>query len=232
MENSYIPLEKNIYWWWYKAKINLLKIIITKLNLNRKLNILEIGPGYGNNIEFLSDYGTIDVLEIEEHFLNFLKIEYKGKIRQFFNKIEDISFKYDLIFMLDVLEHIENPKEYLILLNNILSSKGRIIIGVPAYMQLWSSHDVNLKHIKRYNWSTLSSECSQFLIEKRYGFNYLLLPLRFLQIKVFKIIQTTDENGFLINKFLYLFSLIEYYLNKININPKFGLSLYVVLKKY
>ena len=67
-----IPLEKNINWWWYKAKRNLLKHIIEHGKTKSNLKILEIGPGLGNNLETLNNYGSVDILEHEPTFLSYL----------------------------------------------------------------------------------------------------------------------------------------------------------------
>ena len=57
-----IPLVKNTNWWWYKAKNNLLTHILNTFIKVSNLNILEIGPGLGNNLHTLSKYGKVDVL--------------------------------------------------------------------------------------------------------------------------------------------------------------------------
>ena len=74
--------------------------------------------------------------------------------------------------MLDVLEHIENSKEFMISLNAILNNDGFIILGVPAYQSLWSTHDEKLLHFRRYNWSKLYNDCSSYHVSERYGLNY------------------------------------------------------------
>ena len=68
-----IPLEKDLNWWWYKAKNNLLTHILKKFINASNLNVLEIGPGLGNNLQTLSKYGIVDVLETDEDFIDYLK---------------------------------------------------------------------------------------------------------------------------------------------------------------
>lgn len=111
--------------------------------------------------------------------------------------------------MLDVLEHIDKSKEFMKNVNNLLKKDGLLIVGVPAYKSLWSKHDVNLKHYRRYSWKTLKNECSSLCIKNRYGFNYLTLPLRFLQIKLNPKASTTKTHGDLVNFILYKISEIE-----------------------
>ena len=225
-----IPLEENLNWWWYKAKTNLLLHIIGNDKKLNNLKILEIGPGLGNNIESLNNFGSVDVLETESEFVSHLEKFKNKKIMNIYTDLQDIKSKYDLIILLDVLEHIEESKIFMAKVSNLLNDHGSVVVGVPAYKQLWSRHDEHLLHFRRYNWDMLKSDCSDFKIVERYGHNYLLLPLRYIQIKLNKV-TTTNEKGNIFNNLLYMVSLIEVILRKIKINPKFGIALYVKLRK-
>jgi len=55
------------------------------------------------------------------------------------------------IVMMDVLEHIENDKSFLNEILEKVSKDDLIFITVPAFQQLFSNHDVFLKHYRRYN---------------------------------------------------------------------------------
>ena len=135
-----------------------------------------------NNLKALSKIGSVDVLESDEILINYLKTKKSNFINSYFDSIDQLDNKYDLIILLDVIEHIKQPKSFLNILKKSLSNSGLIIIGVPAYQFLWSEHDVKLKHYKRYSWKILESETSEFIIDKKYGFNFLLMPLRYFQI--------------------------------------------------
>lgn len=224
-----IPLEKDLNWWWYKAKNNLLNHILKKFIKTSNLNVLEIGPGLGNNLKTLSKYGTVDVLETDEDFIDYLKNTNQLKKGHIFKSLDEVNKKYDLIVMLDVLEHIENSKEFMLNLKEILLTDSKIIIGVPAYESLWSVHDEELLHFRRYNWQLLKEETKHFMILKKYGFNFLLLPVRYLQVKLSKP-TSINSTGAILNSLMYSVSRLEMILTKIGLNPKFGISLYVVLK--
>jgi len=229
---EFIPIEDDSSWWWYKAKSDLLFDIIDNIDSKKRFTILEIGPGKGNNLETLSKFGTIDILETEVDFINYLKNEKSIHINDYFQKFEQIQKKYELIVLLDVLEHIENPIKFLNNIYSILSDDGIVVIGVPAFQSLWSDHDVKMKHYKRYDWNTLKVETNNhFEIKRKYGFNYLLLPLRYLQIKFSRKIHTVYETGWALNSFLYFITSIERFFRKLHFSPKFGLSIYAVLKK-
>ena len=225
-----IPLEDNQDWWWYKAKSNTLNLILNSAKTNKDLKILEIGPGKGNNLNTLSKYGEIDILESDLNFIKFIKAS-STLAREAYTDFDEITKTYDLIVLLDVVEHIENTSEFFNSINRILSKEGHIVISVPAYESLWSQHDVRLKHFRRYTWQTLLNEVKDYEVVKRIGFNYLLLPIRYLQIKFSKNISTTNENSNLMNIVLFQISKIEHLLRILRFNPKFGISLFVLLKK-
>jgi len=229
-----IPLEDNFDWWWYKSKKNYLRFIINQHNFSKPIKILEIGPGKGNNLELLKSYGDVSVLEIEKEFIQYLddkKFIDKTKIFSSFKQLID-KYKFDLIVLLDVLEHIEDTREFLSNINKILEDDGRVVFAVPAYQALWSKHDEDLKHIKRYNWKLVKSEVGYFFdLEKRYAMNYLLLPIRFLQLKLFNSPSTLDDTPKTLNSVLYFFAFIEKILLSARINPRIGLSLYFITKK-
>ena len=122
---SPIPLEENLDWWWYKAKTNLLKFIIEnkRQTIDRSFNkILEIGPGLGNNLKYLSSLGVVDILETEPEFIKYIELNRENYINKIYNNIDKIQDKYDFIVMLDVLEHIENSQEFMLSVNQILKS--------------------------------------------------------------------------------------------------------------
>lgn len=224
-----IPLENNFNWWWYKSKSFLLRHILR--NFKNTQNILEVGPGLGNNIEHLSSMGTLDLLETEEIFIKHINNSiFKNSVNKIYSNLDEISLKYDLIVMLDVLEHIEESEYFMDQINNILEENGSIVLGVPAYQSLWSNHDEKLKHFRRYNWKAIYTDCKSYEIVKRYGLNYLLLPIRYIQIKTNKI-TTTNESGKIVGSILLLVVATEALLRKIGLNPKFGISLYTVLRK-
>lgn len=228
--NKAIPLEENLEWWWYKAKSRLLKFLLKKCELNDKNQILEIGPGKGNNLKTLVRFGEIDVLDKEKYFLDFLKNEKSEFIRNFYLDLIEIDKKYDIIVLLDVLEHIKDSGTYLNSLKRILNENGYIILGVPAFEFLWSEHDEKLNHYRRYNWKLIEDESNGFRILERYGFNYLLFPIRYLQIKFSKNITTVNESTKLVNNILFFITTIEHLFRKLGINFKFGTSLYAILK--
>lgn len=88
--------------------------------------------------------------------------------------------RFDLIMLLDVLEHVEQDRDFLgALVRENLSDDGAVLISVPAWQQLFTSHDTLLRHHRRYEPSAAAKviEDSGLTIIRRGGlFHSLLLP--------------------------------------------------------
>jgi SAM-dependent methyltransferase len=58
----------------------------------------------------------------------------------------------------DVVEHIEEPKEFLDEVHRVLRPGGKLIVTVPAFTLLWGDEDDVAGHFRRYTRSSLSME--------------------------------------------------------------------------
>jgi SAM-dependent methyltransferase len=166
--------------WWYVARRKILVKVLHSLKLENERDILEIGCGSGGNLELLSMYGNVFAMEMDDGARERAEKRQIGIIRKGsvpdFNPFENKRF--DLIAMLDVLEHIEDDQTVLLSLHNILRRNGKLLITVPAFPFLWSKLDeVNL-HKRRYVRSTLIRlvHHAGFAVGYSTYFNALLFP--------------------------------------------------------
>ncbi len=85
---------------------------------------------------------------------------------------------YDLIVLLDVLEHIPDDAGTPSALRPKLAKRGRLLMTVPAMPWLWSAHDVAHHHQRRYTQAGLARvvEGAGFRIRHLTHFNSLLMP--------------------------------------------------------
>lgn len=65
------------------------------------------------------------------------------------NKLPDDEL--DCLVMMDVLEHIEQDKDFLKIALEKVKENGTILITVPAWQFLFSIHDKRAQHFRRYN---------------------------------------------------------------------------------
>jgi hypothetical protein len=80
--------------------------------------------------------------------------------------------------LFDVLEHVEADIASLRTLSQLLKPGGKILITVPAYPWMWSSHDVELHHFRRYTRSSLRRTLNDAGLkpDKLTNFNTVLFP--------------------------------------------------------
>ncbi len=117
------------------------------LEKNSVKNVLEIGSGTGLLLNYLADnYKQINFEGIEPHSaghnrfietlnqINRVKI-YKDDIQNFNTKK-----KYDLVFSVNVLEHINDWSKYIDVTKDILDDGGRSIVLCPNYEFPYESH--------------------------------------------------------------------------------------------
>jgi len=65
---------------------------------------------------------------------------------------EPPAARFDLIMLLDVIEHVPDEQALLgPLLAGNLAPGGTVLVSVPAWQSLYSSHDEALKHFRRYS---------------------------------------------------------------------------------
>lgn len=111
--------------------------------------ILDFGSGYGFFADLLRKKGVSDINcveideELNEHCKNLDFIVFED-----LNHLENNKFNF--IYTLNVLEHIEEDKKALLLLKDKLVKNGKLFIYVPAFQVLYSSFDKEIGHYRRY----------------------------------------------------------------------------------
>jgi SAM-dependent methyltransferase len=90
---------------------------------------------------------------------------------------------FDIVIMLDVLEHIDDDKAFLEHdVVPLLKPESKIVISVPAHPSLFTPHDVFLGHYRRYTRRQLLSVSTAFFRTNEHGYLFTSLALvRLLQ---------------------------------------------------
>lgn len=139
------------HWWWRARE----RWILAALRASRPpagwTSILDVGCGDGLLFDRLLELGdSVEGVEADPTL-----VSPDGPHRQ---RITIASFDsafqpgklYSLILMLDVLEHLEDPAAALRHAVSLLEPGGVFLATVPAFMSLWTNHDVLNQHVTRY----------------------------------------------------------------------------------
>lgn len=152
------------------------------------------------------------------------------------------SGSFDLVFALDVIEHIEDDVQALRECGRILKNGGLLVVTVPAFMALWSPWDEALGHRRRYNALTLAQTGQKAgLSIKRLSYMFFIVfPMAVLIRGVKRLIQRNAVRyssdfisipGPLNYLLIGIGRLEQWVLTKLNLNFPWGLSVISVMAK-
>ena len=168
--------------WWYRARREILgDLIERRIDLPGEARILEVGCGTGHNLPMLKRFGRVDAIEVDAAARAIASKRLGHAVMDSplpeLTGVADRS--YDLIAILDVIEHIDEDLRGLNSLRRKLKPGGKILITVPAFPWMWSAHDVVNHHKRRYTRRTLRRlvEGAGLKLELMSWFNSLLFPL-------------------------------------------------------
>ena len=168
--------------WWYTARRDILADYLAREgDLPKDARILEIGCGTGHNLPMLAAFGTVDAIEIDPAARDIASARLGKPVGA--APLPELAGVerggYDLIAVLDVVEHIEDDVGALRAMAECLKPGGKILITVPAHQWMWSAHDVVNHHHRRYSKASLTRAIhAAGLAPRKLGyFNSLLFPL-------------------------------------------------------
>jgi ubiquinone/menaquinone biosynthesis C-methylase UbiE len=157
LADQYTEFEDD-YWWFVGRR----KIIMTLLEKylaypdKTSLKILDLGCGTGANSKSLSEFGEVCASDYSLTALN--HVRERGIDKLINCSASNLPFRpgtFDIIAFLDVLTYFKDDVQVLKELRSCLKKEGTIFISVPAFQFLWSNHDVAVRHLRRYNSSSL-----------------------------------------------------------------------------
>lgn len=161
--------------WYYRAKMAALRHVIRNVPVNR---ILDVGAGSGYfSRGLLEQTKAASAVCVDLGYPADRDESVAGKPLAFRRRLERSDA--DLVLMMDVIEHVEDDvgivREYL----DKVPGGTRFVVTVPAFMWLWSGHDVFLEHYRRYTLRQLEAvlEAAGLEIESGQYFYGAVLPL-------------------------------------------------------
>ena len=109
----------------------------------------------------------------------------------------NLRSQFDLLFLFDVLEHIDDEAKFLESVKFHLTDSGSLLVNVPAHQSLYSNYDRAAGHVRRYNAKQLAqvAQRSGFKVRAITYWGLPLLPLLLLR-KAVSLDPTNGKAGF------------------------------------
>lgn len=166
--------------WWWRSRESLLLSWITRLQRRFPIQrILDVGCGDGLFFEELERFGHVEGLEPDATLVTDPRWQSRIRREPLGPEVQRSS-PYDLVLMLDVLEHIADDRDALDSAFRAIRPGGCLLLTVPALPWLWSRHDEANAHHRRYTLRGLRRrlEAAGFTVDViRYFFFWTVGPL-------------------------------------------------------
>ena len=179
---------------WETARLKAIQRVLRPV-MREGINVLDIGCGDG----FIS-HGLAQHLHIKK--ITAVDINLTDELLSELNSFTDyikysrnmpLHTDFDLILLLDVIEHVESDTIFLKeLVSNYLCGTGIIMLTAPAFSFLYGRHDVALGHYRRYSLDDLISVANASgldVVSSGYFFTSLILP----KLLMYKLTKVGDE---------------------------------------
>jgi len=164
------------HWWWRAREA----VVLDELDRVRPASgwkrALDVGCGDGLLFGPLRAYAA-QVEGVEPEAALVTEVERQGgriHVRPFDDTFRPEG-RFDLMLFLDVLEHMEDPAGALAHAATLLEPGGVVLVTVPAFRHLWTTHDDLNRHVTRYTRDALADLLSMNLrVERsRYFFRWV-----------------------------------------------------------
>jgi len=174
-------IEENF--WWYRGLRDILFAYIEKEH-SSDLKLLDAGCGTGKFLELCGDYQTFG-LDFSPEAMHFSRLRnLKNLVRASVTHIPFGCDYFNIVTSMDVLYHmsIENDRTAIKEFYRVLNKGGILILNLPAYDFLKSTHDKAIHTGHRYNREEVKEKVEEagFNIEILTYRNFFLFPLAFI----------------------------------------------------
>ncbi len=167
--------------WWFTARRRILEGVIERIvRPPAGAHILELGAGTGHNLAMLSRFGEVEASELDPIARGIASDRLGREVVE--AALPDLSMfpadTYDMVALLDVLEHVPDDKGSLEAIYGRLKPGAALLLTVPINPWMWSAHDVAHHHHRRYRKAEIRqlAEDAGYEIQLLSPFNSLLFP--------------------------------------------------------
>jgi SAM-dependent methyltransferase len=166
---------------WFAAR-NRLALWALEKHFPSAEDVLEVGCGTGFFLATLALRGGLTLSGSDLLSAGLVRARGRAPDARFLQMdVRRLPFdrEFDLIFLLDVLEHVEEDEEALRSLHRALRPGGGLVVCVPQHAFLWGPADDFAHHKRRYSRADLvrKAKGAGFRILRSTSFVTLLMPL-------------------------------------------------------
>ena len=180
---------------WYSGRHRFIEYTLKKMmksaagQHNNSLSMIDLGGGCGGWVHYLTDNADYSHCELALGDSSIHALEYAAHyvgpaVKRYQIDLLQLPWKdrWDVVFLLDVLEHIPNDLSALQQAYNALRPGGLLFVATPALKFFWTYNDELAHHVRRYSkkeFAVLAGQVGFDLRLTRY-FMFLLSPLLYL----------------------------------------------------
>ena len=219
--------------WYYRTKAKAISQLVPR---QPEQKVLDIGAGSGFFSKYLLEQGQAKVAYCHDPNYDEDTDQWIGDKVLLFRRLLPEHTDFDLILLMDVLEHVKDDRMLLQQCMQHANPGALFMITVPAFQWLWSGHDDFLGHQRRYSLTMLEAQIlSAGLSIVRSGYYYLtVLPIAVIARLGQKLYRKQPgsqlkKHHVYTNCFLYNLCCIE--LPLLNYNRLAGLTVYCLASK-
>lgn len=164
--------------WWYRGRQRILRAELGALAIPAGARLLDVGCGSGQTVALLSEFGTAIGVDPDPGSVTHALAHGHAAMVASLPTLPFSDATFTVTTCLDVLEHLDDDRGALEELRRVTAPDGALVVSVPAYQALWSSHDVANEHRRRYRAETLRAVAlaAGWRTTRLTYFNSLLLP--------------------------------------------------------
>ena len=172
-------LDVDEHHWWYRGRRRIIEVELEQLPIPPGARVLDAGCGSGRTLQELARYGEVSGIELDPTAA--AAATERGPFDVRIGRLEELPWDdatFDLITCLDVIEHTPDDRATLTELRRVTRPGGHLLVTVPAYQALWSQHDVDNHHYRRYERRPLGRAAGEagWTVLRMTSFNSVLLP--------------------------------------------------------
>lgn len=169
---------QNQHWWFVGRRRVITSVLESALDGGAgQRRILDVGCGTGTMLGALRGFGDVHGVDTEPAAVEFCHGQGEAQVELSpGGRIPHPDGCFDLVTLLDVIEHVDRDQDLLEEARRVLAPGGAIFVTVPAYMWMWGAQDEISHHRRRYTRRQLVASLNEagFAVRRASYFNTLL----------------------------------------------------------